>query len=93
MTTPCSPIDNSTRLGSFEQYRTNLAPCAAPQIGKPLFFGRRPAPQDEPLFVALDFEQYEIARKSMILATTAAAALGIALVVVLLKNRGRSSFY
>lgn len=85
----CAPLDGASLLGSFQQYRTDLAPCtptAARQIGKPLFFGRHPA-KNEPIFVAMDFEQYEIARKGMAVATTAALVLGAALVVVLIKNK------
>jgi hypothetical protein len=85
----CAPLDPTSKLGSFFQYNTDLAPCtpaAARQIGKPLFFGRHPA-KDEPIFVAMDFEQYEIARKGMAVATTVAIVLGAALVVVLIKNK------
>jgi hypothetical protein len=82
-------------LGGFRQYNTALPPCtsaAARQIGKPLFFGRSPA-VDEPMFVAMDFEQYQIARKGMVIATTVAVALGVALVVVAVRKGKKRSFY
>lgn len=89
MATPCPSLDATSKLGSFEQFRSDLAPCAtgARQVGKPLFFGRSPAPKDEPLYVAMDFEQYQIARKGMSIATTVAIVLGLALVVVVLKKK------
>lgn len=88
----CPTIDAATKLGSIPQYSTELAPCTAQQIGKPVFFGRR-ADKDEPLFVALDFEQYEIARKGMMIATTTAIVLGVSLVfAVVMKKKSRAVF-
>lgn len=85
----CAPIGDADRLGSYDQYRPNdpqMKGCAAPRyMGKPRFFGKN-STNDTPLFVALDFEHYQIARTGMFIATGAAVVLAIALVFKMAKK-------
>ena len=83
----CTPIGDDAKLGIYEQYGPQLKGCAAPQyMGKPRFFGKN-ATNDTPLYVAIDFEHYQIARTGMAIATSAAVILGISLCVVLMKKK------
>ena len=85
----CFVIGDDAKLGQYVQYKPNdptQPRCAQPvHMGKPRFYGCD-ASGDHPLYVALDFEQYRIAQKGMLIATGAALLFGIALVVVVLKK-------
>lgn len=89
MSTTCGPISDSDKLGAYEQYRPNdpqIKGCTAPRyMGKPRFFGKN-STNDTPLFVALDFEHYQIARTGMAIATATAVILGIALIYKMTKK-------
>ena len=86
----CAPIGDDAKLGIYEQYRPNdpqqKGCTAAPYMGKPRFFGKN-STTNTPLYVALDFEHYQIARTGMAIAATAAVILGISLSIVLLKKK------
>ena len=84
----CGPISDGDKLGSYAQYRPNdpkMGGCIAPRyMGKPRFFGK--SSNDTPLFVALDFEHYQIARTGMAIATGVAIILGVALAYKMTKR-------
>lgn len=86
----CPAVGDDAKLGVYEQYRPNdpqQKGCAQPvHIGKPRFFGKNTT-SNVPLYVAMDFEQYNIARTGMMVASAAAIVLGITLAVVLIKKK------
>lgn len=85
----CGPISDGDKLGAYDQYRPNdpqMKGCSAPRyMGKPRFFGKN-STNDTPLFVALDFEHYQIVRTGMAIATGAAIILAIALAYKMAKK-------
>jgi hypothetical protein len=85
----CVPIGDDAKLGTYAQYASlkDDKGCTDPQyMGKTLFFGKDAA-KDVPIYVALDFEHYQIARAGMAIAASAAVILGVSLCFVLLRKR------
>ena len=84
-TAPCTPLPADVKLGNYARFSSGMPKCPDNHIGKPLFFGR--SNKDEPMYVAMDFEQYRIAKNGMTIATGVAVVLGIAFVVALIKKK------
>ena len=67
-----------------------MASCGGlPRMGKLRFYGKEVV-SNKPLFVAMDFEQYQIARVGMMIATSTAVILGISMIVMAMKKKRRS---
>ena len=82
----CAPIGDTDSLGQYLSYSDKIPACAATYMGRPRFFGRNVS-NNKPLFVALDFEHYQIARGGMAIATSATIILGVALIYISMKKK------
>ena len=90
MSTPapvCDQLAQDVKLGQYSQFTVEQPRCRGRvQIGRPLFFGKNSSGK-RPLFVALDYEQYNIAKTGMFIASGTAIALGVALIVSVMGKR------
>lgn len=85
--TVCSAITDSSLFGTyglFDETKPGCDDADAFVMGKPRFYGKNNA-NGQPMFVALDYENFKIARTGMIISTCTAAVLGITTIVLAIK--------
>lgn len=90
----CNPIAETDKFGSYEKYTSNtsMPGCTSPvHMGTVRFYGKN-AQSNTPLFVAMDFEQYQIARVGMLIATSTAIIFGVIGIVMTIKQSKKRSF-
>ncbi len=83
----CSAITDSSMFGTYGLFDETKPGCDSAEqffMGKPKFYGKNNA-NGQPMFVALDYENFKIARTGMIISTCTAAVLGITAIVLAVK--------
>lgn len=83
----CSAITDSSMFGTYGLFDAAKPGCDGANafvMGRPRFYGKDNA-NGQPMFVALDYEHFKIARTGMIISTCTAAILGITAIVLAVK--------
>ncbi len=87
MSSKCSTITETSLFGTYKPFDASQPGCDdanAVVLGRPIFYGKNNA-NGQPMFVALDYEHFKIARTGMIISTCSAAVLGITAIVLAVK--------
>lgn len=83
----CSAITDSSMFGTYGLFDDTKPGCDgadAFMMGRPRFYGKNNA-NGQPMFVALDYVNFKIARTGIIISTCTAAVLGITTIVLAVK--------
>ena len=83
----CAPLNCTSLFGTFGLFDDSKPGCDNAEslsLGKPKFYGKN-AKTGLPLFVAMDYQNFQIARTGMTIASGLAVVLGVAVVVLGIK--------